>query len=547
MTSHFLTQLRQRQTRMSGRRWLYVPYDQLSDEMGPLSREPASDLGIVLIESRWKARRRPYHKQKLALLLSNQRHFALEQAQRGVAIRYEFTDLPYHQVLASLIQELGPIRVMEPAERELRVDLDNVTASDGLERIAHEGWLTSAELFAASQPKGPPWRMDAFYRKVRQETGILMKAGKPIGGKYSFDSDNRKAWKGTPRAPNFPTFTPDVITEEVCDLVLQEFSHHPGELQATTIPASKDDANDLWQWIQQHCLPHFGPYQDAMSIKAPHLFHTRLASLLNLHRLLPRKIIQDALALDLSLPSKEGFLRQILGWREFARHVHRETDGFRNVSVPQGSAAGDAGYQNWSGQIWSRDAEDAAHPSYLGASHELPAAFWGSKSGLNCLDHCVSQVWSEGYTAHIPRLMVLANFATLLDISPRDLADWFWVAYTDAYDWVVEPNVLGMGTFAVGDLMTTKPYVSGSAYIHRMSDYCESCAFDPKRNCPIARLYWQFLERHRDQLGDNPRLAMPYRSLQRRGPEDKKQDREVFEQTLSALQRQQPLQPPTRV
>ena len=174
-------------------------------------------------------------------------------------------------------------------------------------------------------------------------------------------------------------------------------------------------------------------------------------------------------------------------------------------------------------------------PSALGASWPLPPVFWGTPSGLACLDRVVADVWAEGYTHHITRLMVLANLATLLDVSPRELTDWFWVAYADAYDWVVEPNVLGMGTYAVGDLMTTKPYVSGAAYIARMSDYCEICAFDPTTTCPITRLYWAFLARHEMRLRDNPRLRLPLQALRKRPTARREEDAKTFQHVRATL------------
>jgi deoxyribodipyrimidine photolyase-related protein len=192
-----------------GRRWVYVPYDQLSGDMGRLSREPPSDLGLILVENPWKADRRPYHRQKLALILANGRHFALEQARRGVAVRVAVAEGPYRDALEPLAGELGPIEVMLPAERELRVDLQPLIESGGLVEVAHEGWLSEPEDFATSQKSKPPWRMDAFYRHMRRRTGLLMQDGKPTGGKFSFDADNRKPWAGEPAAPSPPVFEPD--------------------------------------------------------------------------------------------------------------------------------------------------------------------------------------------------------------------------------------------------------------------------------------------------------------------------------------------------
>ena len=185
---------------------------------------------------------------------------------------------------------------------------------------------------------------------------------------------------------------------------------------------------------------------------------------------------------------------------------------------------------------------DAA-PSALEADRPLPPAYWGEASGLHCLDHVVAGVWAEGYGHHITRLMVLANLATLLDVSPRELTDWFWVAYTDAYDWVVEPNVLGMGTFAVGDLMVTKPYVSGAAYIDRMGDFCAGCAFDPKRDCPITDLYWAFLDRHRQRLSRNPRLGLALASLGKLDPALRRRDQAAFRWASERLEAGEILHP----
>ncbi|MDH3497478.1 MAG: cryptochrome/photolyase family protein [Gemmatimonadota bacterium] len=531
--STFARLLADRQSDPAGRRWLYVPYDQLTAEMGPLSEEDPHEVGIVLVEAPAKAALRPYHRQKLALVLANQRHFALEQAARGVAVRYEIAEGTYADALTPLAQELGPLRVMEPAERELRADLASAVDAGALRVLPHDGWLTTREEFLAGAGASPPWRMDAFYRLVRRATGILMEDGKPVGGKYSFDSENRRPWRGEPPAPTPPTFTADAVTQEVASLIELRYRDHPGRLDLEHLPATAADADALWTWAMRECLPAFGPYEDAMSTRSRGLFHTRIAALLNLHRLTPRRVVTDALALDLPLASQEGFIRQILGWREFVRHVHRETDGFRRT---EGSRDGLAGAKP------DLTAGDAA-PSMLHANWPLPPAFWGAPAGFACLDTVVREVWDDAYGHHITRLMVLANIATLLGVSPRELTDWFWVAYADAYDWVVEPNVLGMGTYAAGDVMTTKPYVSGAAYINRMSDYCLACAFDPKGTCPLSDLYWQFLARNRDRLAGNPRVALPLRSLARRSSARSARDARVLEVVRARLSSGRPVTP----
>lgn len=290
-------------------------------------------------------------------------------------------------------------------------------------------------------------------------------------------------------------------------MIEQHYAHHPGTLQLEKLPATQADAERHWEWAKQHCLPLFGKYEDAMSTRSSNLFHSRISALVNIHRLLPARIIHDVEQLDVPIASKEGFIRQVLGWREFMRHVHDETDGFRT--------SGEA--------------------NVLDAHSHLPAAYWGEPSGLNCVDTVVRDVWNEGYSHHMTRLMILSNLATLLDISPRELTDWFWVAYVDAYDWVVEPNVLGMGTFSLGPLFTTKPYVSGSNYIHRMSDYCEGCQFDPKATCPFPSLYWAFLARHADILEKNPRMSVLYRSLAKRPADQQRADHKRFDEVRNAM------------
>jgi deoxyribodipyrimidine photolyase-related protein len=518
------------------RRWRYLPYDQLSGALGRLATDDPRTIGVVLVECPAKAARRPYHKQKLALLLANQRHFALELAARGVDVRLVVarTDSmggpaeDFASTLRRVAGVVGPLTVMRPAEYELRHELAPLVADGLLVEQHHDGWLTTPDQFARATPGRPhgPWRMDAFYRLVRRETGILMEgrgaAAKPVGGQFSFDGDNRERWPGTPPAPPRPTFTPDAVTVEVIELVNSRFASHPGRLDPSNLPATRADAEHQLAWFVEQALPHFGPFEDAMARHERVLFHSGLSSLMNLHRLTPREVLAAVLAQASHVPlaSLEGFVRQVLGWREFVHHVHEATDGFRavggqSVAVTEPPGPGLAGL---------------SRINRLSMHGALPAAFWQAEpaTGLHCLDTVIESVWADGYSHHITRLMVLSNVATLLDVSPRELTDWFWVAYTDAYDWVVEPNVLGMGTFAAGDLMTTKPYIAGSAYIAKMSDYCDGCALDPKRTCPLPKLYWAWLARHRDALAGNQRMAMPLASLAKRSPTQQADDAATF-------------------
>lgn len=520
------------------RRWVFVPYDQLSDRIGPLARIAPHEAGIVLIETPAKAARRPYHRQKLALVLANLRHFALEQARRGVAVRHVVSPSGYASALAECVVELGPVVVAEPAERELRVEIAPLVERGAVVVEPHDGWLTTREQFLAAVGARPPWRMDAFYRHVRRASGILMERGKPAGGRLSFDAENRQRWDGIPAAPEPPRYEPDSVTREVGELVTSRYSSHPGRLDLQTLPATAADAARAWDWARRECLRDFGPYEDALSTRSRGLFHTRVAPLLNLHRVLPADVVRDAAACDAPLQSREGFVRQVLGWREFVRHVHRETDGFR-VHAPQGARA----VRGAQGAHSEHGAHRAHSANLLGAHGALPPAYWGKPSGLACLDHVVAGVLDEGWSHHIARLMVLANVATLLDVSPRELTDWFWALYVDAYDWVVEPNVLAMGTFAVGDVMTTKPYVAGAAYVDRMSDFCGACAFRPGVDCPLTPLYWAFLARHAETLARTERMRLPLASLAKRAAARRAADASVFAIARDALARGEVLKP----
>ena len=519
---------------------VFVPYDQLSDELGMLARYPPERLTLIFVETLWKARRRPYHKQKLCLILSNMRHFAIEQAKRGANIHYVTSTESYGTVLASLCSPENKIYVMRPAERELRADIAHLVHQGAIQIEEHDGWMSSQQDFRRSNPK-KPWRLDRFYQYMRKKSGVLMENGTPKGGKYSFDSENREPWKGEPYAAIPPSFPSNPIKEEVVSFISTTLSYHPGELHPESIPSTKEDASLLWDWAKIDCMHHFGSFEDAMSTLSTNLFHTRVSALLHLHRLLPKNLVEEVEAMDIPLNSKEGFIRQVLGWREFVYRVHEETDGFR-LGQERAEVPSDGGYAYWrqlqgdsSSWVSSVGGDGGSLVNELGYAQPIPPAFWGMTSGLNCLDSVVKNVWDESYAHHIPRLMVLANIATLLEIRPQDITAWFWVAFYDAFDWVVEPNVLAMGTFATGELCTTKPYIAGAGYIHKMSNFCDGCAFSPQKNCPITNLYWAFLDRHQEVFQKNFRMKMILASSSKRQKEKKEQDAKIYQKMCAIL------------
>lgn len=502
--------------------WHYVAYDQLHENLLPDFDSKTS--GLLFIETKWKARRLPYHKQKLALLLSNQRHFALEMQEKGYSVRYIFDDRPYSDILNELISNGAKITACDAAELNLREQYSKV---EGLCIVPHEGWMTSKEDFLTSQAGKKTWKMDPFYRLARKKHDIMIEDGKPVGGKWSLDFENRLPWDKAVPLPQPIFFECDDITDEIIKMIEQDFSNHPGQIDRRNLPSSIEQARSLWNWAKENVMVYFGPYEDAMTTEHRTLFHTTISSLLNLSRLLPTEIVKEAEYLDIPLNSKEGFIRQIIGWREFVKHVHDLTNGFVDDSITNKARPG----AGWEGE-W---ASPRNTPNILTNSNPLPPTFWGSESGMLCLDTAISDVIETGYTHHIPRLMVLANIGNLLGINPRELTDWFWAMFTDAYDWVVEPNVLAMGTYAVGGLMTTKPYVSGTPYIKKMGDYCGDCSLHFKKSCPISDMYWNFLDKNKDLFEGNIRLAMPLRTLGKKSEESKQVSKNVTNYVIDTL------------
>jgi deoxyribodipyrimidine photolyase-related protein len=534
--------------------WVFVPYDRLNDRIGPL--ESAGDAGIIFVESHAKGRARPYHHKKVLLVLSNMRHFALEQMERGRRVLYLNGPESYgDQLLAAQRRfRLGTILFTRPAERELRKDLERGCA-DGLRLEEHEdtAWMSTSgdwqEVFGKGASRGRQFLMERFYRHMRRSTGILMEDGNFAGGKLSFDEQNREPYRGQITPPPRPTFEPDAITIELLEMIQRVNPIAFGTADGFDLPVTGVDAKAAWRFALDRLLPFFGPWEDAMSTQEPMLFHSALSALMNISRLLPREVVADVETAyhegRIPLASAEGFIRQILGWREFIRHIHDTTDGFRTLpQMPDPPANRDA--HSYSATIVQTidpaTPDRPATPSALDAHLPLPPAYWGERSGMFCLDTVVAQVRQQGWSHHITRLMVLSNLAVLCGFSPRELTDWFWVAYIDAYDWVVEPNVLGMATFADGGLTATKPYVSGAAYINRMSDYCGKCPLDPRKalgpgSCPFTALYWTFLDRHTDLLRTNQRLRMPYVTLKKKSAEERKALCERAEAAVAQLGR----------
>lgn len=441
------------------------------------------------------------HPQRITLFLSAMRHFAETLRVQGWPLTYHALDTHAYPDLASVwqaaIAEHRPqgLRLCEPGDWRVLQAAKTVAAAAQcpLEILPDNHFLCSTAAFQrwASKYGGQQGslRMEFFYRMMRKKTGYLMQGDAPEGGDWNYDHDNRQSFAKTgPQgviAP--PAFAPDAITQAVMHTVKQRFPDHPGALQPFQWPVTRTQALALLDHFIQHKLPLFGPYQDAMWQDQPTLWHSLLASALNLKLLNPREVIVAAEQAYrqgmVSLASAEGFIRQILGWREFVR-------GMYWLDMPQLKSA-----------------------NFFNHQRALPAWFWHGQTQMHCLAQSIGQTLQTGYAHHIQRLMVIGLFATLAELSPQQVSDWFLAVYVDAVEWVELPNVAGMALFANGGRFTSKPYVASGAYIQRMSNYCSGCRYDPKlktgpRACPYTTLYWAFLIKHEAMLAANPRTSL---------------------------------------
>ena len=343
-------------------------------------------------------------------------------------------------------------------------------------------------------------RMEYFYREMRRETGLLMDGDQPEGGQWNYDAENRKKLPTGIAAPRRKRFAPDAATRQVMALVESRFSDHFGDLDSFDWPVTHEQAEAALSHFLADILPSFGDWQDAMAEGEAFLWHSLISTSLNLGLLDPLDVCRRAEAEyrkgRVPMNAVEGFIRQVLGWREFVRGIYW-------LKVPE--------YR---------------HRNALDADRTLPWFYWSGDTDMACVADVVTQARKHAYAHHIQRLMVTGNLAMLLGVHPDPVDDWYMVVFADAFEWVEMPNTRGMATFADGGIVGSKPYAASGAYIDRMSDYCAGCRYSVKQKtgegaCPFNRLYWGFLERNRKTLRDNPRLAMPFRTLERWAPEQR--------------------------
>jgi len=445
-------------------------------------------------------------KPRIALFLSAMRHF--RDAQRALGRTVLYTEMladgatdTLAEALARCIATARPERLIiaEPGDWRVQQSLEAAAAAVRLPletRTDRHFFATLAEFNAHAKGR-KQLRLEYYYRELRRQHGVLLDAkGGPEGGDWNYDAENRGAFgrSGPPAHAAPVTFAPDALTREVIALVHARFAAHPGDLAAFDWPVTPADAERALDDFIAHRLPRFGEFQDAMWHDEPWLFHSRIAAAMNLKLLDPRAAVHAAERAfrtgAVPLAAAEGFIRQILGWREYVRGIY------------------------W--LFMPRYLESNA----LGAHEPLPGFYWTGDAEMDCLKDAIGQTLRLGYAHHIQRLMVTGLYALMLGVEPKRVHEWYLAVYVDAVEWVELPNTLGMSQYGDGGIMASKPYVATGKYIQRMSDHCSRCRFDPAKStgddaCPFTTLYWDFLMRHETLLAGNQRMALQVRNLGR--------------------------------
>ncbi|MGQ7271155.1 cryptochrome/photolyase family protein [Marinobacter nauticus] len=482
--------------------------DQLSHHLSALEGADKDNDLVVMAEVHSEASYTNHHKKKLVFVFSAMRHFADALEEDGWRVHYQryHPDNPaqsIEQVIAELAREYQPERVIttECGEWRLHEQISRWHKTLGIpvEIRPDTRFVCNIDEFARWAEGRKQLRMEFFYREMRKKTGLLMTSeGQPEGGQWNFDTDNRKKWAGKPPAPAPFREEPDAITTEVIELVNEYFSEHFGTTGNFHYAVTAEKAQEALAHFVDFALPCFGDYQDAISDNEDWLFHSILSPYLNTGLLDPMEVCEEAVrawhAGRAPLNAVEGFVRQIIGWREFVRGIYW-------LLMP--------GY---------------ARENRLGNSRELPWFYWTGDTKMRCMHKAIDATARNAYAHHIQRLMITGNFALLAGVKPEAICDWYLAVYIDAFDWVELPNTLGMVMHADGGYLGSKPYAASGKYIQRMSDHCQNCHYRVQdatgdRACPFNSLYWHFIDRHREDFANNPRMTMMYRNWDKQKPE----------------------------
>ncbi len=497
--------------------------DQLSSTLSSLA-DAAKDDVILLCEVMVEASYVPHHPKKIAFLFSAMRHFAQELADQGYNVRYVTLDDPansqsFEGEVARALSETGArhIVVTEPGEYRVRQAFKSWPHKLGVtvEIRTDTRFLCTLDEFKAWAGGRKQYRMEYFYREMRKKHAILLeKGGKPSGGQWNFDKDNRKAPPRGLTSPKRISHRKSPVTKDVLQLVRDRFAQNFGMLEPFHYAVTRAQALQELEHFIDVLLPHFGAYQDAMVLDEPYLYHSLVSSYLNAGLLLPLEICHRAehayRAGKAPLNAVEGFIRQILGWREYVRGIYW-------LYMP--------GY----GEM-----------NYFSAHEALPWFYWGGKTKMRCMSEAVAHTRAHAYSHHIQRLMVTGNFALLAGLDVKAVQQWYLAVYSDAYEWVEMPNTLGMALFGDGGIMGSKPYAASGKYISRMSNFCTRCPYNPQETtsddaCPFNALYWDFMARNADKLRDNHRLPFVYSTWDKFGAEKQNEIRRKAQEILADM------------
>jgi deoxyribodipyrimidine photolyase-related protein len=509
---------------MSGLTLVLVLGDQLDRRSPALSGcRPGTD-PVLMIEARGESTRVPSHKVRSALFLAAMRHHAAWLQSQGHLVDYVGIDTAQAQDFESAVVHAlrrhrpARVRMVEAGEHGVQARIGSTCRAAGvtLETIPDPHFLCSRDAFDDWAGQRRSLTMEHFYRHMRRTHGILVEDGAPVGGHWNYDRNNRRSFgrAGPGLLAPVAGFAPDEVTRGALDDVARLFPDNPGDLARFDWPVTREQAMARLGDFVEHHLAAFGPHQDAMWDGAPFLHHSAISAALNLKLLDPREVIDAALEAwrngTAPLASVEGFVRQVLGWREFVRGIYwREMPGYLE-----------------------RNALDARRP--------LPGFYWTGATDMACLRSVIGQTLEFGYAHHIQRLMVTGLFALLLGVRPQEVHAWYLAVYVDAVEWVEAPNTLGMSQYADGGLLASKPYAASGRYIQRMGNHCASCRFDPGKAvgddaCPFTTLYWDFLMRHAERFASHPRAALQWRSLERLDPGQRRAIRRQAEALFTRL------------
>ncbi|MCO6185085.1 cryptochrome/photolyase family protein [Rhizobium sp. L1K21] len=485
--------------------------DQLSRDMSSLKAADQSSSVVLMCEVLEEATYVKHHKQKLVFIFSAMRHFAAELEDAGWKVDYVRLEdkansgafsgevkraLKRHKPEKLIVTEAGEWRVQAMIDgwaEELEVEI---------ECLPDNRFICSKDAFAHWASGRKQMRMEYFYREMRRKTGLLMDGDEPEGGQWNFDKENRKPLKEDLFLPTRKRFAPDALTQQVMELVEARFSDNFGTLSQFGWAVDRKGAEEALDDFINCAVAEFGDYQDAMVEGRPFLYHSLISAYINVGLLDPLSVCRrvEECFKDGKVPinAAEGFIRQIIGWREYVRGIYW-------LKMP-----------------------DYVEANALDAKRDLPWFYWSGETDMACIRDAVCQTRDYAYAHHIQRLMITGTFALIAGIDPKALHEWYLSVYVDAFEWVELPNTLGMSQFADGGFLGSKPYAASGSYIDRMSNYCSGCRYDVKSRtgedaCPFNALYWDFMARNRHHLKSNGRLNRVYSNWDRMG-DDQKQD-----------------------